>query len=45
MQNSFTKYYSTINQLMTAMVLLVGVHLVFSGGLSAGILAGFYVGR
>ena len=29
---------STINQLMTAMVIFVGVHLVFSGGLSAGIL-------
>ena len=26
---------STINQLMTAMVIFVGVHLVFSGGLSA----------
>ena len=32
---------STINQLMTAMVIFVGVHLVFSGGLSAGILVGF----
>ena len=31
----------TINQLMTAMVIFVGVHLVFSGGLSAGILVGF----
>ena len=26
---------------MTAMVIFVGVHLVFSGGLSAGILVGF----
>ena len=32
---------STINQLMTAMVIFVGVHLVFAGGLSAGILVGF----
>ena len=32
---------STINQLMTAMVIFVGVHLVFSGSLSAGILVGF----
>ncbi len=32
---------STINQLMTAMIIFVGVHLVFSGGLSAGILVGF----
>ena len=32
---------STINQLMTAMVIFVGVHLVFTGGLSAGILVGF----
>ena len=32
---------STINQLMTAMVIFVGVHLVFNGGLSAGILVGF----
>lgn len=32
---------STTNQLMTAMVIFVGVHLVFSGGLSAGILVGF----
>ena len=32
---------STINQLMTAMVIFVGVHLVFGGGLSAGILVGF----
>ena len=32
---------STINQLMTAMIIFVGVHLVFSSGLSAGILVGF----
>tara|TARA_E500000178_G_scaffold16468_1_gene15780 strand:- start:1467 stop:3626 length:2160 start_codon:yes stop_codon:yes gene_type:complete len=32
---------STINQIMTAMVIFVGVHLVFSGSLSAGILVGF----
>ena len=32
---------STINQLMTAMVIFVGVHLVFAGSLSAGILVGF----
>ncbi len=32
---------STINQLMTAMVIFVGVHLVFAGTLSAGILVGF----
>jgi ATP-binding cassette subfamily B protein len=32
---------STINQLMTAMVIFVGVHLFFSGSLSAGILVGF----
>ena len=31
----------TINQLMTAMVIFFGVHLVFSGSLSAGILVGF----
>ena len=32
---------STINQLMTAMIIFVGVHLVFTAGLSAGILVGF----
>ena len=37
----FNNISSTINQLMTAMVIFVGVHLVFSGSLSAGILVGF----